>query len=40
MCLNFPFQRIQAGLVIEDSGFHHDICRVEGENFPKILRIN
>ena len=40
MCLNFPFQRIKAGLVIEDSGFHHDICRIEEENVPKILRIN
>ena len=40
MCLNFPFQRIQAGLVIEDSGFHRDICRIEEENVLKILRIN
>ena len=36
LCLNFPFQRRQSGLTIEDSGFYHDICRVAKENVTKI----
>ena len=36
LCFNFPFQRRQGGLTIEDSGFYHDICRVAKENVTKI----